>query len=399
MFDRKFLRAQRLEYAELLIEAGKVIMDEPQDDSYVVSYLHQFAEIHLRRLCDIIMLDPSKTTHICRIVGAHCSDSVNSRIQMLKTMKDYLTENQQALTYCFAKMLELEPAYNDFLFDIYMYYAMSGLSCPSPVVRVAALRMLNIMAEYNYELAFNLVDKLVPLMNDEYWEVKVQLYILACELLKKVEAQQSALKAEDMPSTATKDKAQSEKNIFKSKVDMLYRIIDECVDEHSSLLVIKIAIFHIIPLLGSYKKLYGKIIALMLILPNEMLTGILDAQGEFIGEEGVVYTYSSYVWLYPCKCRAAELDKLLIMRSLADYISETKPESLEQRHYQILALCAKKQQYPSEAEGWYKIFKLLHEYIFLGLADTELCDTSLALLNRFFTVPNYQEAMFSVFSI
>ena len=238
---------------------------------------------------------------------------------MLRIMKDYLSDNQEALIYTFAKMLEQEATYNDVLFDIYMYYAMSGISSQSNIVRVAALRMLNIMADYNYELAFNLVDKLSPLIKDEYWEVKTQLYVLACSLLKKVEAQQLALK-DEIPSTSTKDKVQSERNIFKSKLDMLLNIIDHCVDQYSSLLVIRIAIYHLIPLLTSYKRLYTKLLTLLLALPAENLPQILEAQGELMGEEGAQYTYSTYVWLYPCKCRVADLDKLILMRTMADYV-------------------------------------------------------------------------------
>lgn len=305
----------------MLIEVGKAFMDEPQDDAYIVNYLHQFYDIHLRKLCDIITIDPSKAGHICKIIGAHCSDSVNSRVQMLKTLKDYLYGNLQVLTYTFAKMLELEPNYNELLFDIYMYYAMSGLSFQSPIVRTASLRMLNIMADYNYELAFNLVDKFISLINDEYWEVKAQLYILACELVKKVEAQQNAVKPEDLPST-TKDKPQNEKSIFKSKVDMLYQILNKGVTEFSSILVIKISIFHLIPLLNNSMPLYNKLLSLLLTLPPEMLNPILDPQGEFIGEEGVVYTYSSYVWMYPCKCKATDLNKLVLLRQFAEYVNK-----------------------------------------------------------------------------
>jgi len=54
--------------------------------------------------------------------------------------------------------------------------------------------------------------------------------------------------------------------------------------------------------------------------------------------------------------------------------------------------------YPSEAENWYKVYKLIHEYLFLALADAELSDLTLSLLNKFFTVPTYQDAMFTVFS-
>lgn len=295
-------------------------MDEQQDEPYILNFFRQFYDIHLKKLCDIITLDPCKTGHICKVIGAYCSDSVNSRVNMLKALKDCLSNNQQVLTFTFAKMLELEPSYNEVLFDIYMYYAMSGLSFQSPIVRTAALRMLNIMAEYNYELAFNLVDKFIALINDEYWEVKAQLYILACFLLKKVGDQQNAQKAEDLPSTTTKDKAQNEKNIFKSKVDMLFTIVSKCVTEHSSILVVKIAVFHLIPLLSGSTQLYPKLLSLLLTLPPEMLTPILDSQTEFIGEEGVVYTYSNYVWMYPCKCKASDLDKLIILRQFAEYV-------------------------------------------------------------------------------
>lgn len=59
-------------------------------------------------------------------------------------------------------------------------------------------------------------------------------------------------------------------------------------------------------------------------------------------------------------------------------------------------MCTKREILPSENENWYKIYKLIHEYLFLALADAELCETSLMLLNKFYSVPNYQEAMCTV---
>ena len=69
---------------------------------------------------------------------------------------------------------------------------------------------------------------------------------------------------------------------------------------------------------------------------------------------------------------------------------------MDQKYYQILYNCGKKEQYSSECETWFKIYKMIHEYLFLALADSELCTMSLWLLNRFFQLPNYQEALFKV---
>eukprot|EP00826_Nyctotherus_ovalis_P010303 TRINITY_DN1272_c0_g2_i2.p1 TRINITY_DN1272_c0_g2~~TRINITY_DN1272_c0_g2_i2.p1 ORF type:complete len:308 (-),score=83.85 TRINITY_DN1272_c0_g2_i2:423-1346(-) len=247
----------------------------------------------------------------------------------LKTMKDYLGGSKEVLSYTFGKMLEQEREYNDVLLDIYMYYAISGLSSESSVVRVAALRMLNVMVGYNHELAFNLVDKLLPLIKDEYWEVKIQLHILACKLLKKVEVQQSALK-DDLPSTSAKERIQNERNIFKGKLDMLTRIVDECVDQYSSLLVIRIAVYHIIPLLGSYRKYYEKLLMLLLALPIESVAEVTDPKGEFIEEPEAQYTYNSYTWSYVCRCRADDLDKLILMKTLAEFVLYNS--SIDQRN-------------------------------------------------------------------
>lgn len=53
-----------------------------------------------------------------------------------------------------------------------MFYAISGLTHQSPIVRTASLRMLYLISRHNYELAFNLTDKIYGLSDDEYWEVK-----------------------------------------------------------------------------------------------------------------------------------------------------------------------------------------------------------------------------------
>ena len=141
----------------------------------------------------------------------------------------------------------------------------------------------------------------------------------SCSLLKKLEVQQNALK-DDLPSTSTKEKLQNERNIFKSKLDILIKIVDECVDQFSSLLVIRMAIYHLIPLLNTYKKYYDKLIQLLLSLPMENIGEFVDPKGEFIEEGEVQYTYNSYTWVYPCKCKASDIDKIVLMKTMADYV-------------------------------------------------------------------------------
>lgn len=46
----------------------------------------------------------------------------------------------------------------------------------------------------------------------------------------------------------------------------------------------------------------------------------------------MVYTYSNYVWNYSCKCEANLLDKMILMKTLSDYINLSKPESIDERH-------------------------------------------------------------------
>ena len=187
------------------------------------------------------------------------------------------------MIFIFAKLIELESEYQEVIFDVYLYYAINGIQANSPFTRSSALRILIIISKYNHEPVLNIVDKLEHLISDQYWEVKVQLIILACELLSKLEGFKDVLKSEEVPAAKVgkKEKQQLERNILKAKLQMLFNIIQNGLTPQNSLSVIKIGtifhnlktlgLIHLLSLLEVYKQFYQKLIEMLLVLPQDIL--------------------------------------------------------------------------------------------------------------------------------
>ena len=168
-------------------------------------------------------------------------------------------------------MIDLEVEYNEILFDIYLYYALNALASPSPLVRTSGLRILNTVAYQHYEGIFNVIDKMHLLINDNYWEVNVQLMKLACFLILKIDPNKEGL-IEEIPKgtkQTTKEKAQFERNVVRAKLEMLNEIVNKSISARNHENVIKLGIIYIIPILEKNPVFYPKLLELLLLVKEE----------------------------------------------------------------------------------------------------------------------------------
>jgi hypothetical protein len=76
---------------------------------------------------------------------------------------------------------------------------------------------------------------------------------------------------------------------------------------------------------------------------------------------------------------------MLLANALCDYIVGNELDHLEKEHMTILILCSSAELSGLNYENWLKIFTKLKDYLFVGICDTELCESSLEVLIRFFT--------------
>ena len=74
-------------YTDLLVEIGKVIQNEPEEDAYKLDFTGIFHKFILRKIADILLADSSKAPHMGRIVYEHSSKSIEKRMQLIQLLK------------------------------------------------------------------------------------------------------------------------------------------------------------------------------------------------------------------------------------------------------------------------------------------------------------------------
>ena len=71
-------------------------------------------------------------------------------------------------------MISQETEFNEQWFDVFLYYALIGLSSPKTYVRVYSLNILTTIARHNSESIMDLTEKVLLLASDPFWEIKAQ---------------------------------------------------------------------------------------------------------------------------------------------------------------------------------------------------------------------------------
>ena len=69
-------------------------------------------------------------------------------------------------------MISFEEAFNEQWFDVFLYYALIGLSNPKNSIRVYSLNVLNTIAKHNAESILDITDKIQAISIENHWEIK-----------------------------------------------------------------------------------------------------------------------------------------------------------------------------------------------------------------------------------
>jgi hypothetical protein len=136
------------------------------------SQFNTFFEKHLfRSYCALIKECPSKRQQACELMYAHCAHDMQMRIRVVQGLKKHLRDDE--LVYCCqAYLLQQEVAFNEQWFDVFLYYALIGLSNQRVGVRVYAINILCTIAKHNPEAMLEVCDKVSALADEQYWEIK-----------------------------------------------------------------------------------------------------------------------------------------------------------------------------------------------------------------------------------
>jgi len=93
------------------------------------------------------------------------------RIKVVQSLKKYL-KSDEVVYACHAFLISNEETFNEQWFDVFLYYALIGLSNPKVGIRVYSLHVLNTIATHNAESILDITEKVQALSNEKHWEIK-----------------------------------------------------------------------------------------------------------------------------------------------------------------------------------------------------------------------------------
>lgn len=125
---------------------------------------------------------PNKRQHMCELIFAHTAHDLQLRIKVVQQLKRHLLSDE--LVYaCQAHLLAQEEEFNEQWFDVFLYYALIGLSNQEANIRVYSLSILTSIARFNADSMLDITERINLLANESFWEVKAQCLEFACVML------------------------------------------------------------------------------------------------------------------------------------------------------------------------------------------------------------------------
>ncbi len=142
------------------------------DKNTAAADFNKFFVRHLfKNYCQVIKECPNKRQQICELIYAHTAHDLQLRIKVVQQLKRHLHSDQ--LVYaCQAHLLALEEEFNEQWFDVFLYYALIGLSNQETNIRVYSLSILTSIARFNCESMLDVTERVDHLANEAFWEVK-----------------------------------------------------------------------------------------------------------------------------------------------------------------------------------------------------------------------------------
>lgn len=158
---------------------------------------NKFFTKHLfRSYCALIRECPNKRQQICELIYAHCQHDLTLRIKIVQSLKKYLKDDE--LVYaCQAHLLNQETQFNEQWFDVFLYYALIGLSNQRVNIRSYSINMLSTIAKHNPDAMLEVCEKISNLADEAFWELKTQSLEFAATILTQFRSHSHVLAVKD----------------------------------------------------------------------------------------------------------------------------------------------------------------------------------------------------------
>lgn len=409
-----------------------------------------FLEYTIDDLIQIVESNQFKRNEMMYLFYCFTSNTVNSHLRVLTRLKEKIIK-RDVFYYCISKLLlfensegvrELDP-------DLYRFYFTSatyGIESTSPITRTKCISILSFLSQINAELIVGLLQRIEPLVHDNHWELQGQILILCSNVLTyfnnfeeegtqevmnfegeqadldnkemsehsyaqsqhrepKEESKAPAIKAQviiqdeqmkssfDDPNAQHMNTGSQQETIVKlleEYTPILFRMIEAIFRVEAPKATLKIGLIYLAKILNFYPEFTDLYLQILLSVPDNIRTSVVDCN-PLPGTEEEVYVSGSSTDKYRTYGAPLEWSPLYIAQSLEKFIKESGLENLEWPHVEIFESCLKQDFYEDDVDKWLQIFSSLKSYFFISLCYRDFSSTTIEILKRIYTNPSMQK--------
>jgi hypothetical protein len=377
-------------------------------------------EVGLPSLAKELCKSPEKREHLCEIIYSYTQEDTLNHLHVLRALKEKLGDLPVYIS-CLACLISRDAQLSlldDYLLDLYIYYALVAIQSPQPKIRVAGISILSTIvtcsSQHNSVVA--LIPNFADLANDDWWEVQAQLLLLSAQLLSKVMAAEGRdLSGEGDSATTdhhqdtpvhgreammTGDETPGGTEVVAAQ---LQEIISRLFVVDNSKNVLQVGLSALVTLLESRTDLHPIFVTVLLSQPALLRQRLLRLHDQESDEEGggvgakLVYVQGSSSRQYEEKCISALWPHLDIAKTFVkQQLSQESPlGAWEMPHMEVFLAALPRRRaggdsnesepdfHPDEAEEWLEIFEQVKQYIFLALVDPYMHSLSTRIISTF----------------
>eukprot|EP00357_Protocruzia_adherens_P011350 CAMPEP_0115023466 /NCGR_PEP_ID=MMETSP0216-20121206/32412_1 /TAXON_ID=223996 /ORGANISM="Protocruzia adherens, Strain Boccale" /LENGTH=786 /DNA_ID=CAMNT_0002396845 /DNA_START=266 /DNA_END=2626 /DNA_ORIENTATION=- len=406
----------------LTVLGNKMISSQPEETQ------RMFIEYGLDRVAAILNTSPEKREFLCHLIYCYCVPDPQSRIQMIKQLKDRL-ENTKTFISALSRLITYETEYNEDITDIFLYYALIGLNMASPVMRACSCSIIATISKHNAQTGLNMCTNLAALSGDSWWEIRAQLLVCVANIITSMDEDahlefqkydmldQMNTRDGDLSRMSEGSKMNTTHNSAKSlnsskpqksgriatspeqanlrdNIESLMDVLIGVFNAEAPQNLLKIGLIYLAPVAHYNSHLLRHYVELLLGAPEEVRSNVLDSNPMQAPNEDL-YVLGGNAMRYRLAGAPLTWDSLQIVNALAEVVKSAKLDALESEHVDIITSAIGME---IKGRGWIEFFQEMNDYIYTAACDRDLCQSVLHILERFYFAAEIQRDVFKISS-
>jgi len=374
-------------------------------------------EVGLPSLSKELCRSPEKRESLCAIVYSYTQEDTLNHLLVLRALKDKVS-NVPVYISCLSCLISRDAQLSlldDYLLDLYIYYALLAMQNPQPKIRVAGLSILSTIAMFSsqHSSVVALIPGFVQLADDDWWEVQAQLLLLASHLLSKITAAERG----DVATEGEGDVSRGDSTLLggddadtganQEAIEQLENIIRRLFDVSNSKNVLQVGLSALVQLLPDLVHLQPMYMAVLLEQPEKLrrrllrlpLEEVVDDAGDLVAGYGgdrsqgveeepsitgkLTYVKGSETREYEEKCISALWPHLDMSKTFVKQHDSSPSGQWGVVHMEVFLATLPDVFEEMEADEWLELFDKIKQYIFVALVDPAVHWLSVHVIKKF----------------